>query len=607
VDNPEHPAYKGLIGRAQNLEVFGSDGRLIWSSENYRFLESDPPNSVNPNLWEHERLNAVAGLFKVVEGVYQLRGFDLANMTLIEGVTGWIVVDPLTSAETARAALDFAWHYLPRKPVKAILFTHSHIDHFGGSHGVATPKTVASESIRVVAPEGFLEAATSENVIAGVAMARRSNLMYGLHLPKTAAGQVGSGLGKAPVMGTFGILRPTEVISHTGQQAEIDGVKFIFQSVAESEAPSEFTFYLPHAKVLVGADLVARTQLNLYSLRGAPVRSALKWSRYIDEAIRLFPDATVLANGHNWPVWGSDNIRDSLEKQRDTYRFLHDQTVRLMNQGLTAEEIADQLSLPTSLEESPYSRGYYGTLNHNVKGIYQYYLGWFDGNPVNLNPYPLAEKASRYVALAGGAENLLHSAQAAFDAADYRWAAEILGYLVFAETENLKAKELLANTYQQLGFQAEAATWRNFYLGAAHELRYGAPKKGIDIKSLGDILANASLDDIFSSLAVRLNGKKAEGVHIAVRVMVTDTGEDYLLEVKNAVLHVINTSTAADIDADVTLAVSRNLLNQIITGDANITDLLFSPQLNIDGDGLVLANFMRLFDKPDGRFNIVIP
>ncbi|HEY6130733.1 MAG TPA: alkyl sulfatase dimerization domain-containing protein, partial [Halioglobus sp.] len=477
-------ASRGLIATPPALRIEGPNQTAIWDMPSYRFEQGDAPDTVNPSLWRQAILNNHHGLFKVTDGVYQLRGFDVSNMSLIEGETGWIVVDPLTTRETAGAAIAFAREHLGDKPVSAIIFTHSHLDHFGGVLAVL----VAGENTEIIAPQGFMEEATSENVIAGTTMGRRAMYMYGSQLEHSARGHVDSALGKSPAPGSPGIVAPTRTITTTGESLRIDGVDFIFQNAPGSEAPAELTFYLPQHKAFCGAEVVTHTMHNLYTLRGAQVRDARKWSQYIDEAIGLFPDAEVLFASHNWPIWGNAAIIDYLKKQRDGYKYIHDQTLRLASQGYTPREIAEELRMPASLRESFPNRGYYGTLKHNAKAVYQRYFGWYDGNPANLDPLPPAEAATHYVKMMGGADAILRQAQTDFDNGEYRWVAELLNQLVFAQPDNTAAKSLLAQTYDQLAYQSESAPWRDVYLTGALELRQGAPKAGLGIADAGDLL-----------------------------------------------------------------------------------------------------------------------
>lgn len=598
-------ARRGLVATDPELRVEGSDGHLIWDMPAYGFIQGASPDSVNPSLWRQAQLNNIHGLFEVTKGVHQLRGFDLANMTLIEGKTGWIVVDPLTSEETARAAIAFAREHLGNKPVSAVIFTHSHIDHFGGVLGVLTPEEASERGVPIVAPELFIDEATSENIVAGVAMSRRALFMYGFPLPRTVRGHVGSGLGKGPANGTFGILQPTETISKTTTDLTIDGVQFVFQYAPESEAPTELTFYLPDLKAFCGAEVVSHNMHNLYTLRGAKVRDAIKWSGYIDEIIELFGDAEVYFGSHHWPIWGNARIIDFLEKQRDTYKFINDQTLRLALLGFTPREIADQLELPESLRTTFSNRGYYGTIKHNAKAVYQRYFGWYDGNPANLDPLPPQEAGKKYVELAGGAAKLIENAQTAYDAGEYRWAAEVLNHLVFADPENRDARELLARVYDQMGYQAESGPWRDVYLTGAFELRHGGPKEGINLASAKDMIKHAPLERFLDAMAARLDGAKAEGKEMILNLVITDLGTTHVLELKNSVLR--HYERDARSDANATMKISHALLLRLLTGTAGLKDTLFSDDLKIEGSRLDLLGFFRLFDKPEGTFNIVTP
>jgi alkyl sulfatase BDS1-like metallo-beta-lactamase superfamily hydrolase len=562
-------AGRGLLASDPGLRVLAADGGVVWDLDTNAFIDGEAPGSVNPSLWRQAKLNNIHGLFEVTEGIYQLRGYDLSNMTLIEGETGWIVVDPLTARETAAAAMRFARRHLDQRPVVAIIFTHSHIDHFGGVLGLLEAEGLSAEGLRIVAPAGFMEEATSE------------------------------------AFGSFGLLEPTEIVDETPQTLLIDGLEFVFQNAPHSEAPAELTFYLPKHRAFNGAEVTSHTMHNLYTLRGAKVRDALRWSNYIEEAMQLFGDAEVYLASHHWPIWGNERIVRFLEVQRDTYKYLHDQTVRLFNQGLTPGEIAETLELPPSLRQSFHNRGYYGTVRHNSRAVYQAYLGWYDGNPAHLNPHPPVEAARRYLELAGGAEAMLQHAQSAFDAADYRWAAELLNHLVFADPDRQAARSLLAATYDQLGYQAESGPWRDAYLSAARELRHGPPEVGLNVAAMEDVLRRTPVHRFFDSMAVRLNGPKAEDVSLSVNFVFTDRGESYLLDIRNSVLH--HRPSEPGSSADATLRLSHDMFIRMLTGEAGIPDLLLSEDIELEGSKLDLARFFSLLDKPDGRFNIVTP
>jgi len=482
-------AGRGLIAVPDKLKIMGDDGEILRDMAEFAFLKAQEiPASVNPSLWRQARLNNIHGLFEVTPGIYQIRGFDISNMTIIAGENGWIIIDPLTTRETAAAAISFARENIGPKPITAIIYTHSHIDHFGGVLGVISAEEAARDDIHVIAPGGFMEEATSENIMAGTAMSRRAGYQFGKDLPVSARGYVDTGLGSRIPFGTYGILAPTVIVDHTPQEMIIDGVRFVFQFTPESEAPAELAFYLPDFKTYCGAEILTHNMHNLYTLRGTKTRDALKWSGYINEAMALFSEAEIFFASHHWPIWGRERVRDFLEKQRDLYKYMHDQTLRLANNGYTPREIAEQIALPASLDKEFYNRGYYGTLSHNSKAVYQHYLGWYDGNPANLNPLPPEESAMYYVKYMGGADNILDMATRSFDEGDYRWVAEVLNHLIFAEPGNKKARRLLAKTYDQMGYQAESGVWRSVYLSAAYELRHGAPEKGLNLSRARDLL-----------------------------------------------------------------------------------------------------------------------
>lgn len=594
-------AARGLIASQEELIVGMPDGSLAWDMPAYDFITGEAPLSVNPSLWRQAKLNNIHGLFEVTEGIYQLRGFDLSNMTIIEGDRGWILVDPLTTRETAAAALAFARKHLGAKPISAVIFTHSHIDHFGGVLSVLE----SDGSTEVIAPIGFMEEATSENVLVGSTMSRRAMLMYGTQLERSPKGHVDTGLGKAPAAGSPGLTAPTRIIESTGETMRIDGVEFIFQNAAGSEAPAELTFYLPEKKAFCGAEVVSRNMHNVYTLRGAKVRDAYKWSQYIDEAITLFPDTEVYFASHHWPMWGKADIVDFLKKQRDGYRYTHDQTLRLASQGHTPGEIAEEIELPESLRASFPNRGYYGTLKHNSRAVYQRYFGWYDGNPANLDPLPPVESAVRYVDTMGGANAVLIRAQQDFDKGDYRWVAELLNHLVFAEPDNTEAKQLLAKTYDQLGYQAESGPWRDNYLSAALELRQGTPTRGMGVVNAGDLLRKTPPKEFMQLISVMLNGPKAEGKTYVINFEFIDLQESHTLELENAVLY--HRSGSLSPAANATVRISHSLFVKMITGHAGIRDVLFSDDVSLEGSTIDLLGFFALLDLPDEVFNIVTP
>jgi alkyl sulfatase BDS1-like metallo-beta-lactamase superfamily hydrolase len=598
-------ARRGLVASDPEVSVTGEGGRSIWNTADYAFVSGDPPTSVNPSLWRQAKLNGIHGLFSVTDGVHQVRGYDVSNLSLIDGQSGWILVDPLTSRETAGAALALARRHLGDRPIVAVIFTHSHVDHFGGVDAVLPEDPGARAKIRIVAPLRFVEEATSENVLAGVAMGRRASFMYGMPLARSPRGHVDTGLGKAVARGSIGIVEPTDLVDHTPQELVIDGVRFVFQYAPDSEAPAELTFYLPDRKAYCGAEIVSHTMHNLYTLRGAKVRDALKWSGYIDEAMQLFPDAEVVFASHHWPVFGRERVATYLGQQRDTYRYLHDQTLRLANKGYTPQEIAEQLDLPASLQPVFANRGYYGTVRHNAKAVYQHYFGWYDGNPAHLDPLPPADAAKRYVEAMGGGAEVLRRGRDAFERGEYRWAATLLDHLVFAEPANDEARETLARCYDQLGYQAESGPWRDVYLTGAFELRHGIQTSGLDPAAAGDLLRHLPPDRFFASMAARVDGAKAEGKKTTLNFVFTDLGETYVLTLGNSVLH--HRQAEPDPEAAATVKLTRDFLVRLATGEAGLREMIFSDDLAVEGSRLELLSFFSLLDRPDGRFPIVTP
>jgi alkyl sulfatase BDS1-like metallo-beta-lactamase superfamily hydrolase len=600
-------ATKGLIATPDSIEIKREDnGKVIWSQDRYEFLRGkSAPDSVNPSLWRQSQLNAINGLFKVEEGIYQLRGFDLANMTLIEGDTGWIIVDPLTTAENASFAWQFAMKHLPNKPVSAILYTHSHVDHFGGVLGIISAEQAAADGVRIIAPAGFSEEATSENVMAGLAMNRRAEYQYGNALARNERGHVGLGLGQeVPFGGQIGFLEPTETLDGDSDKLEIDGVPFEFKYAPNSEAPAEFVFWLPEHKAFCGAEVVSRTMHNVYTLRGAKVRDALSWSNHIGSFAERMDGTETYFASHHWPIWGNPEIVDFLEKQRDTYKFIHDQSLRMANAGFTPREIAEAIELPKPLAQEFFNRGYYGTIKHNAKAVYQYYFGWYDGNPANLDPLPPKPAGEKYVTAFGGADKVLALSQKAYDGAEYRWASELLNHLVFADDSNQAARQLLARVYDQMGYRAESGPWRAVYLSAAFELRHGAAAGGVNPADAIGLLAAIPVDKFFDSMAARLLPDKAEGEEISVNIVFTDLNQGAHLWVKNSVMH---HRPYTGQKAAATLELTHPLFMKVATNTADLKTTLFSDDLNIKGSKLTMLKFLSMLDKPEGRFNIVTP
>jgi alkyl sulfatase BDS1-like metallo-beta-lactamase superfamily hydrolase len=600
-------AERGFIGTMPDATVAVDGRRPVWSLADYGFLKEDAaPGSVNPSLWRQAQLNCRHGLFEVVPGIYQIRGFDISNMTLIEGASGVIVIDPLTSAEPARAGLDLYFAHRGRRDVVAVLYTHSHTDHWGGVKGVVSAEDVASGRVPVIAPEGFVEAIAAENVLAGPAMVRRAQYQFGPLLPKGVAGQVDAGLGKTISAGTVTLIAPTDLIRRDHETRTIDGVEIVFLMAPESEAPAEMHMFYPGFACLNMAENTVRNFHNLLPFRGAEVRDARAWSRYIDIALATFGDRTdVLIGQHHWPLWGRDAILDYLAKQRDLYKFVHDQTLRLANLGHTPNEIAEMLELPDSLAREWYARGYYGTLRHNSKAVYQKYLGWYDGNPAHLDPLPPSAAARKYVEYMGGMSAALARARADFQDGHYRWVAEVANHLVFAEPDNLEARQLAADAYEQLGYLAEAATWRNSYLFAAHELRHGPPTLAGRTGVPADALAALPVDTFFDLLAVRLNGPKAAGRRTVLNWVFTDTQESIVLNLENCAL--THRRAPPSPRADATLTLTRATLNAVMLQQTTFIEAVGSGRLAIEGQAAKLVELMALFDHFSPTFPIVEP
>ncbi len=606
LDEPQafEDAARGLIARPTG-QVKSAEGAVLVDFDAFAFLQGAAPATVNPSLWRQAQLNANIGLFKVADGIHQLRGFDISNMTLIDGRTGWIVVDPLTARESAAAAIAFARQHLGDKPVSAIIFTHSHADHFGGVLGVTSAQDAAERKLPIVAPEGFMEEATSENVMVGTAMGRRSGFQFGKDLPRNAKGFVDAGLGKGVAYGTFGILPPNVLVGADTVEMTLDGVGFVFHNTPNTEAPAEMTFEIPALKAYCGAEILAQTMHNLLPVRGAKVRDSLGWAGYLDDALGRLDGIEIYFASHNWPIWGRERIAQHITAQRDMYKYTHDQTVRLINAGYTMSEIAEQVKLPASLQSTFGARGYYGDLRHNARAVYQFYIGHYDGNPAHLDPLPPETTAPRYLQLMGGKAGVLEAAQAAYDSGDFRWAAELLNHVMFAETGNAPAKDLLARTYEQMAYMSEASTWRNSYLTAAAELRNGPPKKGLDRTRFFEVLLHTPTERFLDAMAAALNGPDAAGKDLKINLVLTDKQESHVLWIEHAVLHHKKAPPAGD--ADATLALTHEMFVRIVSGAAGAKDLLLSDDVKVTGSRVDLGRFFGLLDKAPGTFAIVTP
>jgi len=600
-------AKRGFIATLPDATIRGATGNDAWTLAPYGFLSSNSAApTVNPSLWRQAQLNMHHGLFEVTDRIYQIRGFDLANMTLIEGETGVIVVDTLTSIEGARAGLELYRKHRGPRPVTAVLYTHTHGDHWGGARGVVSDEDVRDGRIPIIAPNLFMEFAVSENVIAGYAMLRRAQYQFGRFLPRGVRGQVDCGLGKTVAFGTTSLLAPTDFVMATGEKRTIDGVEFVFQMAPESEAPAEFHFYLPQFKALNLAENASHNLHNLLPFRGAEVRNATAWSGYINEAIQMWGgEAEVLLGQHHWPVWGNANVKTYLKQQRDLYKYLHDQTMRLINHGLTPSEIADTIKMPESLEGAWHTRGYYGHYRHNVKAIYQRALGWYDGNPAHLDPLPPVASGKKFVAYMGGAEQLLAKARKDFAAGEFRFVAEVLNHLVFAEPGNEDARILLADTYEQLGYASESATWRNAYLFGAQELRQGSGRARSRDPISPATASSLRTGQLLDCLAVRMNGRAAEGKRLVLNLRLEDTSEHLVLNLENCAL--THLSGSQDANADATLTLDRQTLEELVLQSTTIGEAIAAKKVRATGNAAVFQQLMDLMDRYEHVFEIIEP
>jgi alkyl sulfatase BDS1-like metallo-beta-lactamase superfamily hydrolase len=597
-------ANRGLLGRLEPCVVRAEDGRVVWDNDSYGFVQGDAPDTVHPSLWRQSTLVATQGLFEVVEGIYQVRGLDLSNVTFVEGHSGVIVIDPLISTETAAAALALYRRHRGDRPVTGVVYTHSHVDHFGGVKGVTTQEDVDAGRVPVLAPEGFVHHAVSENVYAGTAMARRAGYMYGAVLERGPEGQVGAGLGQTTSTGEITLIPPTVDITTTGQEEVVDGVRMVFQMAPGTEAPAEMHFFFPDLRALCMAENATHNLHNLLTLRGALVRDPHAWAGYLTEAIDLFGGrADVVFASHHWPTWGADRVVEYLSTQRDLYAYLHDQTVRMLNKGLVGAEIAEEITLPPALERAWSTHGYYGSVSHNVKAIYQRYMGWFDGNPAHLWQHPPVEQAKRYVDFMGGADAVLEKARRSFDIGDYRWVAEVVSHVVFAEPEHAAARELLTGAYEQLGYGSENGTWRNFYLSGATELRsgnFGTPTQ----TASPDMVAQLSPQMLFDALAIRVDGPRAWNERLSVDVRLTVAADNYRLQLANGVL-TYSPAERSD-SADVTLTGPRAAL-PVLAGGAVTVEALAEADIEVTGDTSVIERLAAVLEAPDPDFDIVTP
>jgi len=599
-------AMRGFIATIPDATVAGSGPRPVSTMKPFDFLKQDQPaDSVNPSLWRQAQLNTVHGLFKVTDRVYQVRGFDISNMTIIEGDTSLIIIDTLFAPEAARAALALYYQNRPNKPVGTVIYTHSHADHFGGVKGIISEADVAAGKVQVLAPTGFMEAIAGD-LLAATAISRRGQYQFGIFLAPGPRGHVDTGLGKRNAFGSASLIAPTDAIKELTEKRVIDGVEIVFQLAPGSEAPSEMLMYFPQFRMLDMAEDVTHNMHNLYTIRGSDVRDGNLWSRYISDAMETFGEQTdIVIAQHHWPVAGQARVIALLKKHRDLYKFINDQSLRLLNQGYTSAEIAEKLRMPASLEQDWSTRGYYGTLRHNAKAVYQKYLGWYDANPANLDPLPPVETARKAVEYMGGADAVVARARADFAKGEYRWVASAMSQVVFADPTNRAARELGADALEQLGFQAEAGTWRNAYLVGAMELRNGVPKVPGGSLANADTLKALSNELFFDFLGVRLNAAKAEGKTLVFNCMFTDTRQQFVLNVENSALTYVKGRQSSN--ADATVALARDAFEAVTLQRTTFADAVKAGLIKVDGDPRKLEDFLSMLDSFQTMFEVVEP
>lgn len=601
-------AHKGFIAPLPSELIKGKQGNVVWDPQQYAFIKEGEkaPDTVNPSLWRQSQLINIGGLFQVTDGVYQIRNLDLSNMTIMEGKEGITVIDPLVSAETAKVGMDLYYKNRGKRPVVAVIYTHSHVDHYGGVRGVIDDADVKSGKVKVYAPAGFMKEAVSENIMAGNAMSRRASYMYGNLLKPDAKGQVGAGLGTTTSAGTVTLIEPTNYITHTGQKEVIDGLTYDFMMAPGSEAPSEMLWYVEEKGMIEAAEDVTHTLHNTYSLRGAKIRDPLAWSKYINDVIgRWGGKANIIIAQHHWPTWGNENVVKLMKSQRDMYRYINDQTLRMANQGLTRDEIAANFKLPSGLEKSWASRGYYGSVSHDVKATYVFYFGWFNGNPATLNELPPVDAAKKYVDYMGGADAIMQKAKTDYAQGNYRWVAQVTNNIVFADPSNKEARNLEADALEQMGYQAESGPWRNFYLTGAQELRNGVVKGATPNTASPDTVKAMSPEMFFDYLAVHINGEKAANAQAVFNVDLGADGGKYKLELENGVLNHSADAQASNADASITL--NRATLNKIILKEESLKQAEEKGDVQISGNHAKLDEFLGYLDSFDFWFNMVTP
>lgn len=596
-------AEHGFLGTRADPVIRRADGQPAWNLTAYDFLKGEAPATVNPSLWRHAQLLAKNGLFQVSDRVWQVRGFDLANITFVRGDTGWIVIDPLTMKETAQAALALVDEKLGKLPVKAVIYTHSHTDHFGGVRGVIDEADVKAGRVAVVAPAGFMQEVAAENVLAGNAMTRRAQYQFGIMLPPGVEGQVTSGIGQAVARGSITLIAPTVSIDHTEQELNLDGVRIRFQYTPSTEAPAEMNLYFPDLRILDMAENANVTLHNILTPRGALVRDSKAWADDLTESIRLFGDVSdTMITSHGWPRFGGAVVRDFLADHRDAYKYLHDQTVRMMNLGMTGDEIAAKIALPPALAKDWFNRGYYGSMSFNSRAVYQRYMGWFDANPAHLEPAPPADAGRRYVEAMGGAAKVRAMASAAAGKGDYAWAATLLNHAVMADADDREARTLLAGVYDQLGYETENSLWRNIYLTGADELRGGVRKLPASLSPI-DMIAALDSSMIFDVLAVRLNPEKAGDARLRMVFAFADRGERFLVEVRNGVL--VAQPAQGDETVDATLTVARPVFLDSLFRGKSLLPKILSGEVKLEGDRAAMGRLAGWFDAFPTDFPIV--
>ncbi|BBL62937.1 alkyl sulfatase [Methanobrevibacter arboriphilus] len=593
---------KGLIDTTEDLIIKGKLLDEIWNLKDYNFLKDDWKSTVNPSLWRQAQLNLCNGLFEVCESVFQVRGYDISNITIIERETGIIIIDPLVSEESAKSAMELYYKNRGEKTVKAVIYTHSHIDHYGGVKGVVNQEEVDSGKVEIIAPEGFMEEAVSENIFAGNAMFRRANYMYGNTLSPSPQGHVDVGLGKQASKGISSLIKPTKFIKETGEKLNIDGVDIEFIMANGTEAPSEFMMYYPQFKIFNASEVISHHIHNLYTLRGAKVRDARKWWKAIDSIISIYGDSIeILIAQHHWPKWGNKKIIELLEKERDAYKFLHDQSLRLANQGYNPVEISEEVKLPKSLEKEWYLRDYYGSFNHNSKAIYQFYIGWYDGNPANLYPLPPEEVGKKYVEFMGGADNVLKKAKESFDKGEYRWVAEVCKHIVFADPNNEQARYLEADALEQLAYQTETATWRNNFLLGAFELRNGV--KALSIER-SDSFLSMPTELIMDYIGLLVKKENAENINIKTNLKLTDRDEIWFMSLENSTFIYRENSIDKNINFELNITISELL--ELFLDKSDFNEIL-EDKTKFKGDEDLLKQFIDVFVPFENNFNIVTP